>query len=254
MLGSMPIEHLVTMLRATPPDRALAVLMSMPRDRQARLMARVDGRLIAAMILVADPPRQAVLLSYLDDERLADELTKLPLDRAAELVAVLPEERAVAQLGMLHPESAAALLNTMPSAQRLKLGTIIDPRQAVELRRVAYERAVNESLMRTAAETAHLPEASDSTILIRVFKQVFGVAVCYVESGPLDYPAAAAAVHAFSGQAVHGLLLITGAVPTDDVLTLMAELYRNGRPALVVTWRHHDNDGVLGRALVRLAG
>jgi hypothetical protein len=254
VLGSMPIEHVVTMLKATPPDRAVAVLMSMPKDRQAKLMARLDGAIIARMIVVAEPSRQAVLLSYLDDERLSAELTKLPLDRAAHLVASLPHERAAAQLGMLHPEAAAALLNAMPSVQRLRLASNIDPRQAVELRRVAYEKAVTESLMRTAAETAQLPEPSDSTILIRVFRQVFGVAVCYVESGPLVHAAALAAVQAFDAQAVNGLLLVTDAVPTEDAITLMAEMYHNGRPSLVVTWRPDDNDGVLGRALVRLAG
>jgi hypothetical protein len=226
----------------------------MPQDRQAKLMAHIEGPLIAAMLIATDPARRATLLSYLDDTRLAAEVTALPLDRAALLIGLLPHDRAVAQLGMLAPEAASVLLNAMPTAQRLRLSEILDPRQVVELRRVAYSRAVTESLLRTAAETARVPGAPESTILIRVFRQVFGVAICYVESGPLGYPEALAAVRAFDEQAVHGLLLITDATPTAEVAGLLEELRRNGRPSLVVTWRYHDNDGVLGRALVRLAG
>ena len=52
---------------------------------------------------------------------------------------------------------------------------------------------------------------------------------------------------------VEGILIISNGVPGAPAAELVAAC-RGGTPALVATWESGDNGGVLGRALVRLAG
>jgi hypothetical protein len=62
------------------------------------------------------------------------------------------------------------------------------------------------------------------------------------------------AQRAFAQQQVHGVLVVTNAPPSLEAVTLVHDALFAGLPALVVSWDPEDNDGVLARALVRLAG
>ncbi|MEV8504112.1 hypothetical protein AB0368_04665 [Actinoplanes sp. NPDC051475] len=250
----MPTEHVVTMLTASPPQRAVGVLLAMPRDRIDALLAAMDGRLIAKMLIAADPERRAALLSHLDDARLAAELALLPLAEAAAVLAALPATRARPQLDRVTSVHLAMLLDAMPGPQRRRLVDVLDPLRLADLRRVAYEKRVIESLRRTAAGLHWVPDDQGSNLLAGVMHRLFGVSVCYVDSGPLQSTAVAAAQQVFAEQQVHGLLLVTNATPSVQAAEMVTGPEHDGTPTLVVTWDPDDNDGVLGRALVRLAG
>jgi len=250
----MPTQHVVTMLNASPPERAVAALLSMPRDRVDKLLGAMDGRLIARMLIAADPGRRAALLSHLDDARLGAELALLPMVEAAAVMAALPPERARPQLERVSSEHLGMLLDAMPSPQRRRLVDTLDPLRLVDLRRVGYEKAVIESLRRTAAGLQWVPDDHGSNLLAGVFHRLFGVSLCYVDDGPLQSAAVAAAQQVFAAQQVHGLLVVTNVVPSVQAVDLVTDPRYGGMPALVVTWDTDDNDGVLGRALVRLAG
>ncbi|GAA2490837.1 hypothetical protein Ahu01nite_029770 [Winogradskya humida] len=248
MLGSMPTDHVVTMLRASPPQRAAGALLAMPKDRIDRLLAVMDGRMIARMLIATDPARRLALLGHLDDTRLAAELALLPVVEAAAVLAVLPIERARPQLERGAPEHAAMLLDAMPAAQRTRLVAVLDPLRDAELRRVAYEKAVIDALRGTAATLQWVPDDHGSNLLAGVFHRLFGVALRHVADGPLPAVAVADAHRVFAQRQVHGVLIVTNAFTTE------VPVPSREPPALVVVWESGDNDGVLGRALVRLAG
>jgi hypothetical protein len=71
--------------------------------------------------------------------------------------------------------------------------------------------------------------------------------MCYVDGGPLPAATTAVVRQVFAGHQVDGLLIVTNAVP-------VAEPDPDGVPARSVTWEPGDNDGILGRALVKVAG
>ena len=250
----MPTEQVVATLRASPPQRAVTALLSMPKDRVARLLAAMDGRLIARLLLAAEPDRRASLLRHLDDTRLAAELALLPMIEAASVLAALPPERARPQLDRVSPEHLGMLLDAMPVPQRRRLVAVLDPQRLADLRRVGFEKAVLVSLGRTAAELRWLPDDPGSNLIAAVFQRLFGVALCYVDEGPLRSGPVARARQVFAAQQVEGLLIVTNAIPEGRAAGLVSCAPQGDPKALVATWESGDNDGVLGRALVRLAG
>jgi hypothetical protein len=64
----------------------------------------------------------------------------------------------------------------------------------------------------------------------------------------------ATAQQVFAAEQVQGLLVVSNAPPSIEAYDLVTDPRYAGTPAMVVTWDLDDNDGVLGRALVRLAG
>jgi hypothetical protein len=254
VLGSQPTAQVVAKLRASPPQRAVTVLLSMPKDRVARLLAAMDGRLIARLLLAADPDRRASLLRHLDDTRLAAELALLPMIEAASVLAALPPERARPQLDRVSTEHLGMLLDAMPASPRRRLAALLDPSRLAGLRRVAFEKAVLSSLGRTAAGLRWLPDDPGSNVLATVFRRLFGVALCYVDEGPLRSGPVRRAREVFAAHQVEGLLIVTNAIPDGPAAEFVARCPQGDLKALVATWESGDNDGVLGRALVRLAG
>jgi len=254
MLGSMPTENVVAMLAASPPQRAVVALLSMPKERIARLLGAMDGRLIARLLMAADPGRRASLLRHLDDTRLAAELALLPMIEAASVLAALPPERARTQVDLVSIEYLGTLLDAMPAPERRRLAAVLDPRRLADLRRVGFEKAVIESLGRTAAGLQWVPDDPGSNLIAFVFQRLFGVSLCYVDDGPLPPGPVAQARQVFAGRRVEGILIISNGVPGPPAAELVATACHGDTPALVATWESGDNDGVLGRALVRLAG
>ena len=250
----MPTEHVVTMLGAAPPQRAVQVLLAMPRDRITRLIAAMDGRLIAKLLIAADPARRAALLGHLDDTRLAAELALLPMAEAAEVMAALPPDRAEAQLDRVASEHLAVMLDQMPGPARRRLVDVLDPVRLADLRRVTYERSVIDALRRTSANLSWVPEDQGSNLYAGLFHRVFGISLCYLDAGLLHTAAVAAAQQVFRQSGVHGLLVVSNAPPSHESLQLISDPHWSMGPGAVVTWSADDNDGVLGRALVRLAG
>jgi hypothetical protein len=243
-LFSFTTEHAVPRFRTAPAERGVNVLLLLPKGRIDRLLADMDGRLIARLLLAADPDRRAALLGHLGAERLSAELTLLPMVEAAAVLAALPPEWARGQLDRLSAEQLGPLLTTLTSAEQTALTALLEPQRLAELRRTAYEGAVMESLRRT---NAGLQWVADGHLLVTVFQRLFGVAMCHVELGPLPAATAERARQVFTGHPVDGLLLITNAASATAPL-------HSGVPAQAVVWSTGDNDGVLGRALVALAG
>lgn len=254
MLGPMPTEHVVSMLNASPPARAAQALLSMPKDRVNRLLAVMDGQLIARMIVGADPARRATLLGYVDDERLATELAKLPMTESAAVYGVLPPDRLKTHLARVPSEELATMLLEMNPDHRRGVVESLDAERLVDLRRVAFEKKVIESLQRTAANLSWVPEDPGSNLFAGAFNRIFGISLCYVDDDDLQAEAVAVAQRTFAHALVHGLLVITNAAPTQEAITLVTRPNPIGPPSLVVTWDPDENDGILARALVRLAG
>jgi Mg/Co/Ni transporter MgtE len=248
VLGPMPTGHVVTMLRASPPGRAVNALLSMPKDRIDRLLAAMDGPLIARLIIAAAPPRRAALLSHLGDERLAAELALMPLLEAGAVLAVLPADRAGAQANRINPDRLASLLDTVPENRREKLVETLEPGRRLALQRVDFEKGVIEALRRTGATLQWVPGDRGANLLAGAFQGVFGVSLWHVDGETLPVSAVFEARRVFAGIRVRGLLLVTNADPP-----MLVPPAHDGVPALVVRRNPGDNDGVLGRALVRLA-
>jgi hypothetical protein len=248
VLGSMPTDHVVNMLRAAPPHRAVGALLAMPKDRIDRLLGAMDGRLLIRLLLAADPGRRLAMLSHVGDARLGGELALLPPADVAAVLAVLPETRAVPMLAPLGTEQLDAVLEAMPAAARGRLATALDPQRGPELRRVAYEKRVIETLRRTGAGLQWVPGDAGSHLLTRAMHRLYGVSICHVEVPVLPVTALDAARRVFAAHGVRGLLVVTNAGAGGHTVA------PGGAPALVVTWNPGDNDGVLGRSLVRLAG
>ncbi|WP_189080296.1 magnesium transporter MgtE N-terminal domain-containing protein [Mangrovihabitans endophyticus] len=243
----MPTEHLVTMLAASPPQRAVQVLMSMPVARRGKLLAAMNGPLLARLLLAADADRRAALLTLLDDDRLAAELASLPPADAAAVLAAMPADRTAAQLRRVPSEHLTTLLEAVDSPQREHLVRVLDPERLTDLRRIRYEKAVIESLRRTSAELSWVPQDTGSNLFAVVFQRVFGISLCHVDTPPLPAAAVIMAHQLFAKHRVDGVLAVTNAVaapfpPLDPP------------PTHVLTWAPDDTDGVLARALVRLAG
>jgi hypothetical protein len=254
LLGRMPTDHIVSMLAASPPQRAVTVLLAMPKDRIGKLLGVMDGRLIARMLIAADPGRRAALLTHLSDARLAAELALLPLVETARVLASLPGDRAAAQLERVAPEILTLLLDALPAAHQTRLAALLDPVRLVDLRRADYERTVIESLRRTAARLDWVPDVRGANLRAGVFQRLFGISLCYVDQGELPSRAVAAAQRVFVAEQVHGVLVISNAEPSLAASELLLDARYAQAPALVVTWGRDDNDGLLGRALVKLAG
>lgn len=246
MLGPMPTEHVVSMLRASPPGRAVAVMLTMPRDRIDRLLAVMDGPFIARLLIAATPPRRAALLSYLDDSRLGAELALMPLVEAAALIGALPDERVRPHLNGMHPDRLVALLDAVPDARRKRLAELLDGPNLAGLQRVEFERGVIEGLRRTGASLQWVPDDPGTNLLVGAFRKRIGVALHHVDDEVVPASAVQSARWVFGGLEVDALLVVTNAAPV--------EIRAGAVPTLVVGWNPGDNDGVLGRALVRLAG
>jgi hypothetical protein len=242
------------MLQESSPQRAVGVLLALPRDRIDRLLAEMDGRLLARMLIAADPGRRASLLSHLDDRRLAAELALLPMAEAAGVVAALPPERATAQLDRVPAEHLAMLLGAMPDPHRRRLVGAMDPLLVADLRRVGFERSVIESLRRTSVNLSWVPDDYGSNLFAGILHRLLGISLCYVDDGEMSSAGVVSAQRAFAYRQVHGVLVVTNAAPTLEAVTLVHDPRYAGLPALVVTWDPDDDDGMLARALVRLAG
>jgi len=254
VLDSTPTQHLVALLQATPPQRAVGALLAMPHARIDRLLAVMDVRLLGRMLLAADPDRRAELLSHLDDGRVAAELGLLPMAEAAVVLAALPVERAGAQLDRFAAQQLAILLDVLPDPQRHRLIDAMDPVHRADLHRVGFERSVVASLRRTSVNLSWVPDDHESNLFAGIMHRLVGIALCYLDGGDLPAAAVASAQRTFATRQVHGVLLVTNATPSLEAATLAQEARFAGLPALLVTWTPEDNDGVLARALTRLAG
>jgi hypothetical protein len=223
------------------------VLLALPKSRIDRLLADMDGPLIARLLLAADPARRAALVRHLGANRLSAELTLLPIIEAASVLAALPPDWAGPQLDRLTVEQLSTLLDAMPAADRDRLAATLDPHRSAGLRRIGYEKAVIESLRRTNVALEWVPGEHGAHLFVTAFQRHFGVAVCYVDGGPLPVTTVAVARQVFAEHRVDGLLIVTNVVPA-------AAADPHGVPARTVAWEPGDNDGVLARALVRIAG
>jgi hypothetical protein len=186
-------------------------------------------------------------------EQVVTMLRAAPPQRAVTVLLSTPE-RVRPQLDRAGPEHLAMLLDVMPAPQRRRLTAVLDPRRLADLRRVGFEKAVLSALGRTAAGLRRLPDDPGSHLLAGVFQRLFGVALCYVDEGPLRSGAVVRARQVFAAQQVEGLLIVTNAIPDGPAAGLVSCDPQGDLKALVATWESGDNGGVLGRALVRLAG
>jgi hypothetical protein len=254
VLGALPTHHVVALLQATTPQRAAGVLVNLPTHRIDRLLATMDAHLLARILVAADLDRRAALLGRLDDARLAAELALLPMAEAAGVLAALPPERASAQLDRVAADHLPMLLESMPDVPRGQLIEAMDPMRLAELRRVNYERGVIASLRRTSANLSWVPEDYGSNLFVGAMHRLFGVSLCYVDEGTLHTAAVMAAHDVFLPRQVHGVLIVTNAPASAEAIELIRGRRFSALRAAGVSWDAEDNDGVLARALVRLAG
>jgi hypothetical protein len=124
----------------------------------------------------------------------------------------------------------------------------------VDLRRVGFEKSVIESLRRTSVNLSWVPDDYGSNLFAGIMHRLLGVSLCYVDDGEMSPAAVVSARRAFAYEQVHGVLVVTNAAPSLEAVILVHDVRYAGLPALVATWDPEEDDDVLTRALVRLAG
>jgi hypothetical protein len=255
MLTNLPVEQLISVLHAMPAQRAATVLLSMTPDRITTLVAFLDDPAIGDMLVAAEPSQRVALLAQLDARRIANILTGLSQRNAAAVLTSLPSGRVAAIMEDISPTESSALLDRLPLMIRMDVYDVMSADRAREVRRAAYCLHAVHALERTAAVLTPLPDEDCGGRNLRagVLGLVFGIGVRYIADGTLRLSDLVAAEAAVTRLPVHGVLIVTNAVPDAEVGRYEALAGTQGRHLRTVTWREDQGDGVLGRALVGLS-
>jgi Mg/Co/Ni transporter MgtE len=254
MLGNMPAEQLLTVLRAMPPKQATKVLLAMTSDRADALLARLDSATATALLRAADSPRRVWLLHSLTTPCAAAVIAAMPAPEAAQLLSSLPLNRMKTVLDDVPPECAAAILDALPPTARARAVEVMDPVRVPAVRRISYSNHAIHELYRTAAKITRLDDdRAGANLLAHVLNRTFGIAVRYVEGKWLTSHDAVSAELAVRGYDIDATLVISNGTPDQDFVDYQRDNARRGHLVQAVTWREERGGGALGRALVSMA-
>ena len=251
MIGYMPTQHVIAMLKAAHPAQAFDVLAAMPVERFALVTTTMDPADLTAILMGIDPRRQTDLLSMLPAERRLLMFQQLSKRQLADLIPAIDPNIGVEMIAGLPTGSAAELLSSMPSATVTRLLGLLPEAGAVI--RAMYERHARESVV-GAAHTVSWPDESMCDLVAEVLGHWLHVAIRFQpgpQSTPLDVDGAASDADWTS---VSGMLLMTNAKPGGPSAQKALQLEQAGRKLEIVQWIDKRDDGTLKRALVRLVG
>jgi hypothetical protein len=246
----MPVDHIVTIVRTSPPGRAAAILASLPGDRLTALVEALTPAAMADVLLAGDPVRRDRLLTTMPAARTADVLSELSADEAADVLASVPPEVA-ARVLLAEPAAVAThILATAPGDVRERLCQALEAAES-PVPGLVYQRRVAASLRRLVpAAVRQLPD--DTGFAVDVFGRIVQVAARVLAGRILaEADLYAAASHA-DWTRVHGYVLVTATDPRDT-LAYARSLNAAGYPLEVVCWAEERDDAGLKHAIVHAA-
>jgi MgtE intracellular N domain len=250
MIGQMPTQQVIAMLKAAKPAQAFGVLSSMPIDRITHVMTSMEPADLTAMLLALRPRQQVEFLAMIPPERRPLIFSRLSMGQFADLLPAVTPEIAAQMLADVSTAAAAELLSDMPPNAAARLVPLLPRGSAVV--QAMYEIQARESVVRAAPNVSWLDQGSRD-LAADVFGRRVQVAIRFLpetSSMPVDVDRAVG--HADWGS-IAGMLIVTNLRPGEPALLQVKHQQQAGRPVELVRWLDQRDDGVLKRALVRLA-
>lgn len=242
-------DEVVNRIRAAEAGHAAAFVLGLPPQQTRDVLVALGPREVARLLLGARADRVPDLVDRIVPELLPGVLAHLDVVRAAQLISLLPMELAVRVMRSMSPAAAAELLLTLPTHQRLALQEAL-PAPQPSGGAGAYARAVEQSIGRSAERLTWLDQRS-------LIAELFGRAVQIVVWDAPDTVFTAAQLHSIAGSVdwrrVRGLLVMTNAELDSGVAGAIRDARQHGYAVDALTWLDERDDGLLKRALVRLA-
>ena len=249
MGGMMPVNQLVTMIRASPPANGVTLMKGMPADRLPVVVAELTPADLARLMPVMSADYRERIVGMLSEAQLAGVAGKLPQEAAVAVLRLLPEERLVALVDWLPGPVAAALYGSLPSAVQPDVLSKMDPRQAQAAVAPHYERAVADALARANTEVLIPHSGPAGILLVPLFGRRVAIAPRHGDDGRVAVRDAEEAAYHHRANAA---LAITDLPAADDVLDYCEQARREGRPLDTALWAGDRHDGALKKALVSL--
>jgi hypothetical protein len=250
MLGQMPTPQVIALLQAMPAAAAAGVLVAMPADHVEVLLAELPPAALARLLPAVEPDQRADLVAATPAGRLPAMLRALSLDDAAALLGVLDAGEAARLLGALPPEARPQLVSALPEATRRSVYAAMSTTGAGELASAVYERRAVAALARIAtvrsrpAPRAAVTDVLGSRLLVHVRP---------AGPGPLDAEELHELVLAADWSELDAVLVVAEQTPTDRAAAHAGTIRACGYRLELLRWVDDRDDGLLKRALVRVA-
>lgn len=242
--GMMPVTQLVAMVQSTPPKAALGLLLGLPADRLPVVLAEL-GTDAARLVPVAGSAERDQIISALADEQLVELIWTVPTDLACALVSTLPTDRLERVIEKLPVPSLA----TLPTDRQQDLVTSMRPDQARDVMSEAYERDVEQALIRANVEVTIPPEAPPGILLVHVLDWWIAVAARHGDDGRIGVRDSEDAAMRMG---THAALSVVTNEPAQEVIRYCTQARRQGWSITATRWSDGRHDASLKRTLVSL--
>ncbi len=251
MIGRMPTQQVIAMLKAARPAQALGILSAMPFDRVTHVTTSIEPADLTAMMLALPPDQQVELLTMIPAERRLLIFSRLSMRQFADLLPVVTPDIAAQMLADVSTATAAELLSDMPPNAAARLLPLLPRGNTVV--QTMYELRARESIVRAARNVSWLDQSS-CDLAADVFGRRVQVAIRFLpDPFPVHVDVDRAASHA-DWRTIDGMLVVTNVRPGELALLQVKHQQQAGRRLELVHWVDQRDDGLLKRALVRLAG
>lgn len=253
MLPQMPIKHVVAMMLACKPADAVAILMNMTPDRFGALVDEIPPAYLGRMVIAARPGEKEALVAALPPECWRSVLSALSTAEIGQVLSTVAAEFAWRILADMSPEAAANIFAELPEGLRRLLQKSTPPDLPSGLSSAMYVRSAVETIVRTASRTAWLDQRAGD-VLAEIFGKSVHIAVRYRSGPALGDEDIVAEVRRARWEEIVGLLVVTNKAVLYTATNQAANIRRAGSPIEVIRWTNIEDNGVLKRSLVRLAG
>jgi hypothetical protein len=216
------------------------------------VLAGVKPDDLSRIILAMRPEGQADLLARLPREQLIDLLRIIPEEQAARLLHSLSTKRALTVMDALQPEENALLLEAMGPQQQAALLAAMDPYRAGTLLTMVYERGIARVLGRTNVRVTAPEGGAANPLMVEIASRFILVTMHHLTQGEFDLPEMQRAEEAARRSRADGVLAVTNARLSREVMEHCREAVQWGGCIDAVNWTDPGHDGVLLRALVAL--
>jgi hypothetical protein len=246
----MPVDHIATIVRTSGPERAAAILASLPADRLIALAEALGPAALADVLLAADPAGRDRLLITMPADRTADVLSELSAEEAADVLASVPPEVAARVLLAESAPVATHILTAASGDVRERLCQTLEAAGS-PVPGLVYQRLVAASLCRLVPAAVR-PLPDDTGFAVEVFGRTVQVAARVLAGHVLADADLYAAASLADWTHVHGYVLVTAA-DTRATLAYARSLSAAGYPLEVVCWADERDDAGLKHAIVHAA-
>ncbi len=253
MLGRMPTPQVVALLKASGPAQAAVTLLTFPEDRIDALLAAMEPADLAGVLAASTPGHRRELLASMTPDKTLQVIAVLTPRQFADVVAALPATSAARLLDAAPAPLAGRILAALPEITRVGAVALITPQRADELAAARYDERVLAAVVRIAPRVSRLPWRT-CDLVAAVLHRAIHIAVRYHGDRDLVDEEIHEVALATNWSTVAGLMIVTDAKLTDDVVGYGAAIEAAGYPFELLRWTSENDDGALKRALVRLAG